>query len=152
MTSTPVAVTTEAAAESAAATTITSAAPKIIQMKKSRGRKPLVAGEKRKKKHKHGVSNAVNYKSYVWKVLKQVHPDVGMSRQAMAIMNSMVNDLFERITGEAGRLVHMHKKQKTLRTREVLTATRLTLPGELSNHAISEGTKAVVKYGKAMQH
>jgi hypothetical protein len=34
-------------------------------------------------------------------VLKQVHPDTGISNKAMAILNSFVNDIFERIAGEA---------------------------------------------------
>ena len=41
---------------------------------------------------------------YIYKVLKQVHPDTGVSRKAMSIMNSFVNDLFERIANEAYRL------------------------------------------------
>ena len=34
-------------------------------------------------------------------MLKQVHPDTGISNKAMAILNSFVNDIFERIAGEA---------------------------------------------------
>lgn len=34
-------------------------------------------------------------------VLKQVHPDTGISNKAMAILNSFVNDIFERIAEEA---------------------------------------------------
>ena len=30
-------------------------------------------------------------------VLKQVHPDMGISNKAMAILNSFINDIFERI-------------------------------------------------------
>ena len=33
--------------------------------------------------------------------MKQVHPDTGISSKAMGIMNSFVNDIFERIAGEA---------------------------------------------------
>ena len=36
-----------------------------------------------------------------WTVLKQVHPDTGISNKAMAILNSFVNDIFERIATEA---------------------------------------------------
>ena len=35
--------------------------------------------------------------TYVYKVLKQVHPDTGISNKAMLILNSFVNDIFERI-------------------------------------------------------
>ena len=63
----------------------------------------------------------------------------------MSIMNSFVNDIFERIAGEAGRLAQ-YNKRRTISSREVQTAVRLLLPGELAKHAVSEGTKAVTKY------
>ena len=85
------------------------------------------------------------FASYIYKVLKQVHPDTGISTSAMSIMNSFINDIFERIATEAGKLARYNKKS-TLSSREVQTAIRLILPGELAKHAVSEGTKAVTKY------
>lgn len=89
-----------------------------------------------------------SYASYIYKLLKQVHPDVGISRRAMSITNSFMNDIFERIAGEAGNLVRYNKKA-TLSSREIQTAVRLVLPGELSLHAVSEGNKSVTKYTAA---
>ena len=43
-------------------------------------------------------------------MLKQVHPDTGVSSKAMSIMNSFVNDLFERIAAEASKLAHYNKR------------------------------------------
>ena len=85
------------------------------------------------------------YSTYIYKVLKQVHPNTGISSRGMSIMNSFINDIFERIAGEAGRLARYNKKQ-TLSSREIQTAVRLLLPGELAKHAVSEGTKAVTKF------
>ncbi|XP_051504250.1 uncharacterized protein LOC127412155 [Myxocyprinus asiaticus] len=96
-------------------------------------------GKKRRKSRKE------SYAIYVYKVLKQVHPDTGISSKAMGIMNSFVNDIFERIGGEASRLAH-YNKRSTITSREIQTAVRLLLPGELAKHAVSEGTKAVTKY------
>ena len=104
-------------------------------------KKPKSSTSRRKKR-------VETYSSYIYKVLKQVHPDTGISRKAMSIMNSFINDLFERISGEAGRLVRYNNKA-TLSSREIQTAVRLLLPGELSKHAISEGTKAVTKYNSS---
>jgi histone H3/H4 len=59
-------------------------------------------------------------------VLKQVHPDTGISKKAMSTMNSFINDCFERIAGEAGRLVRYNAKA-TLSSREIQTAIRLLL-------------------------
>ncbi|XP_030075812.1 uncharacterized protein LOC115480967 [Microcaecilia unicolor] len=75
---------------------------------------------------------------------ERVHPDTGISSKAMNIMNSFVNDIFERIAGEAFRLTH-YNKRSTITSREIQTAVRLLLPGELAKHAVSEGTKAVTK-------
>jgi len=97
------------------------------------------ASKKRKK------SRIESYGTYIYKVLKQVHPDTGISKKSMSIMNSFIGDIFGRIAAEAGRLVQYNKKQ-TLSSREIQTACRLVLPGELSKHAVSEGTKAVTKY------
>lgn len=99
------------------------------------------SGDKKSRRRRRKES----YGIYVYKVLKQVHPDTGISSKAMSIMNSFVNDLFERIAGESSRLAH-YNKRSTITSREVQTAVRLLLPGELAKHAVSEGTKAVTKY------
>ena len=62
-------------------------------------------------------------------------------------MNS-VNDFFERIAGKASCLAH-YNKCLTITFREIQTAVRLLLPGELAKHAVSEGTKAVTKYTRS---
>jgi histone H2B len=89
-----------------------------------------------------------SYASYIYKVLKQVHPDTGISKKGMSIMNSFINDIFERIATEAGKLATYNKKA-TLSSREIQTAVRLMLPGELAKHAVSEGTKAVTKFSSS---
>ncbi|KAM3282875.1 hypothetical protein P3S67_026520 [Capsicum chacoense] len=48
----------------------------------------------------------LDFKIYIFKVLKQAHPDIGISRKAMAIIDSFIDDIFEK------------------------TAMRLVLPGE----------------------
>uniref|UniRef100_A0A0D9V7L7 Histone H2B n=1 Tax=Leersia perrieri TaxID=77586 RepID=A0A0D9V7L7_9ORYZ len=100
-------------------------------------------GEKKgKKKAKKSVET---YKIYIFKVLKQVHPDIGISSKAMSIMNSFINDIFEKLAGEAAKLARYNKKP-TITSREIQTSVRLVLPGELAKHAVSEGTKAVTKF------
>ncbi|KAH9398711.1 PREDICTED: late histone H2B.L4-like [Rhagoletis zephyria] len=100
-----------------------------------------MGSEKKKRK----VKRKESFNIYVYKVLRQVHNDIGISSKAMSIMNSFVNDIFERIASEASRLGHYNKKS-TISSREIQTAVRLLLPGELAKHAVSEGTKAVTKY------
>nr|XP_005899567.2 PREDICTED: histone H2B type 1-L [Bos mutus] len=98
------------------------------------------AQKKDGKKCKH--SRKESYSVYVYKVLKQVHPDTSISSKAIGIMNSFINDIFQHITGEALRLVH-YNKRSTVTSREIQTPVRLLLPGELVKHTVSKGTKAV---------
>ncbi|KAF8319403.1 histone-fold-containing protein, partial [Clavulina sp. PMI_390] len=105
---------------------------------------PAADGDKKKRKK----IRKETYSSYIYKVLKQVHPDTGISNKAMAILNSFVNDIFERIATEASKLASYSKKS-TISSREIQTSVRLILPGELSKHAISEGTKSVTKFSSS---
>ncbi|XP_078402345.1 histone H2B 1/2-like [Cetorhinus maximus] len=102
--------------------------------------KPAAKGGKRQRRLKKK-----SYSIYIYKVMKQVHPDTGISSKAMSIVNSFVNDTFERIVDEASYLAYYNKRQTTS-SREIQTTVRLLLPGELAKHAVSEGTKAVAKY------
>ncbi|KAK4396262.1 Histone H2B.9 [Sesamum angolense] len=84
------------------------------------------------------------------KIAKEGGASDGASRywnieQAMGIMNSFINDIFEKLAMESSRLARYNKKP-TITSREIQTAVRLVLPGELAKHAVSEGTKAVTKF------
>ena len=109
--------------------------------------KPAKEGGKAGKKAKK-AKGTESYKLYIFKVLKQVHPDTGISSKSMAILNSFIVDQFEKIASAAAQLSRVNKKP-TLTSREIQTAVRLVLPGELAKHAVSEGTKAVTKFTSA---
>ena len=117
--------------------------PKSVKTPSKGSKKAVTKGAKgegkRRKKRKE------TYAIYIYKVLKQVHPDTGISSKAMSIMNSFVNDVFERIANESSKL-SQHNGKSTISSREIQTSVRLLLPGELAKHAVSEGTKAVTKY------
>jgi histone H2B len=167
-----------------------------VTEKKEAGKKTAAAPSGEKKKR--GKTRKETYSSYIYKgllcpkslgcastmhqfhftdascpVLKQVHPDTGISNRAMSILNSFVNgksakqtllsicqlnstftnlpsisDIFERVATEASKLAAYNKKS-TISSREIQTSVRLILPGELAKHAVSEGTKAVTKYSSS---
>ncbi|KAG6692957.1 hypothetical protein I3842_10G140300 [Carya illinoinensis] len=112
---------------------------------KAEKRIPKEGGASDLKKKKRTKKSTETYKIYIFKVLKQVHPDIGISSKAMGIMNSFINDIFEKLAQESSRLARYNKKP-TITSREIQTAVRLVLPGELAKHAVSEGTKAVTKF------
>ena len=96
--------------------------------------------------HKNTLSSLIS--CFLLQVLKQVHPDTGISSKAMSILNSFIADIFEKIAVETASLARYNKKP-TVTSREIQTAVRLILPGELAKHAVSEGTKAVTKFTSA---
>ena len=118
----------------------------VVKKKKGRGRPaggPKGARGDKTKARKKRKSESFN--TYIYKVLKQVHPDTGISSRAMSVMNSLSNDVFQRLATEASKLAQ-NNKRPTIISRDIQTAVRLILPGELAKHAVSEGTKAVAKY------
>ncbi|KAK4124218.1 putative histone H2B [Parathielavia appendiculata] len=132
------------AADKKPASKAPASASKAPVEKKDAGKKTAPSGDKKKRTK----ARKETYSSYIYKVLKQVHPDTGISNRAMSILNSFVNDIFERVATEASKLAAYNKKS-TISSREIQTSVRLILPGELAKHAVSEGTKAVTKYSSS---
>ena len=90
----------KAAAAASGATKKSGKAQKSISSSGSAGR-PKGSSKRRRKE---------SYAIYIYKVLKQVHPDTGISSKAMSIMNSMVNDVFEKLAQEAVSLSTRNKR------------------------------------------
>ncbi len=87
----------------------------------------------------------LNFTIYTYKVLKQVHPDTGITSGANTQMNVIINAIGEKIAEKAAFLT-IKAGRKTIGSRDIQSAVRLVLPGELAKHSVSEGTKAVYKY------
>jgi histone H2B len=68
--------------------------------------------------HKQKKRRTETFSVYIYRVLKQVHPETGISKRSMHIMNSFINDIFEKIALESSKLVRYNKKH-TLSSREV---------------------------------
>lgn len=102
--------------------------------------KPIMKAKRGKKK------NYQSFSIYLFKLLRSLSSDnLGISKKSMLIMNNFVNDILETIAVEASRLV-AHSKRTTLSSREIQSAIKLLIPGELAKHANIEGMKAVTMY------
>jgi histone H2B len=117
---------------------------------KKKSKKSMVTDTKAKKddtkKLKGRAKTKDNrYRVYIYKVLNQVHPKIGITKVAMDILNSFIEDMFEKIMVEAGRLCHYQKKA-TIEFREIQSAVRLVLPGELRKHANMEAEKSLASF------
>lgn len=89
--------------------------------------------------------NTTSYTTYIYKVLKNVNPEIGISSKTLRVMDSFCQDMFEQICSEAGRIARYNKKH-TITAKTVQSACQIVLPGQIQIHAISEGNKAVTKF------
>lgn len=111
-----------------------------------RGRPRNSQQEDNKKTKKPGNYEA--FDSYIYKVIRNLHPDKGVSKKGMMVLSAITNDLFEKITIEATTLARYHNKQ-TLAANDVQAALRLLLPQDMTEHIIAEGMSAIEKYKKS---
>ena len=86
--------------------------------KKRKAQKTTQKEEKDPDKKKRKKARQESFSIYLYKVLKQVHPEIGVSKKSMNILNSFINDIFEKLMIEASKLVRYAKK-RTLSSREV---------------------------------
>jgi len=98
-----------------------------------------------KKKQRRAPNKRRTYATYLYRVLKSIHPDLGISKKAMLIMDSFVEDMFERIMSTAADLARYNKRH-TLTTREIQSAVRMVLPRELAVHAVSQGHQHWIQF------
>ena len=80
--------------------------------------------------------------------LAQVAVSVGsgvVAAETVSVLYGLGKSLFTKIMRLALRLAHW-KGTTVVSSREIQTAVRFALPGELAKHAVSEGTKAVTKF------
>ncbi|XP_004685968.1 PREDICTED: histone H2B-like [Condylura cristata] len=86
-----------------------------------------------------------SFTTYFPRVLKKIHEDLSLSQEALSVLDSFVKVMFERIVQEASHLVRSNQRA-TLTSREIQTAVRLLLPGDIGKHAVNVATKAVIRY------
>ena len=102
-------------------------AEKNVDKTPSKGSKKAVAkgaGDKKQRRKRRNETDAIN----IYKVLKQVHPDTGISSKAMSIMNSFVNDIFERIANEASKLSNHNGRSTIFFLLNILTTRPFSRP------------------------
>ena len=84
-----------------------------------------------------------SFKSFIGKVNKASRKNLTLSSKAAAVLNSFVNDMFDRIAVQAAAVARS-SKQSTLKASTIQTAVRLTLPADLARHAAGQASKAVL--------
>lgn len=87
----------------------------------------------------------MEFRTYIYKVLKQVHPDIGCTSKGMSQLNQIVNSIGNEFAKKAVDLCKMIG-HITVTHREIQTSVNLILKDDLQKLAIKEGCKAVTQY------
>lgn len=102
-------------------------------------------GEIEKSKHKRKKFRF--YDSYIPKILKCSFENHGITSDAKQQLNSILIIFSKKLAEISLRLTDISGK-RTLSAKEVKGATEIFLSGELKNHAVAEGTKAITQYAE----
>ena len=88
------------------------------------------------------------FQTYTYKVLRQNEPDNGISQSGMCSIETLIDELLGKLLKESKRLL-LRTGKKTLTAKEVQTATRLLLRGELAKTAVAQAEQALTQYNVA---
>lgn len=89
--------------------------------------------------------------SFIYRVLKQVHPDRGINKRGMATIETMLMDVFDKLVAE-GNQIAQRNGRATLNLLDMKGAVKLVFGSQsmgtagLTAHAVAEGQKAVNKF------
>lgn len=101
--------------------------------------------EEEDKKRKKG--DYEGFQVFINRTLKNMHPDIGITKNGMEVMNSFVKDLLDRFATEAATLCRYQKKE-TLSVSHVQGAIKLVLPPGIAEPCIKEGNEAIAAVEK----
>ena len=101
-----------------------------------------------KKKKPLQLMDPKAFQTYIFRVLKQVKPEIGISKKAMSLVGNIIAVLFHKLMSEARELVHFAKRQ-TLSSKEIETSIKLHFPGELQKLAVQSSRASLAKFTQA---
>lgn len=119
----------------------------VKKAKKTKSTKSVKSTGVKKTKKRSPMNTVcnINFNTYVKKVLGQVHPNAGISGPALSTVDNLVKVVISKISCVTNQMF-IRSGAKTLSAKNVQNAVKIALGGELSKHAVSEGTKAVTIY------
>jgi len=94
------------------------------------------------------AEGAPQFSNSIYKVLKVIHPECGISKVAMVVVNGFIVDVCRTLT-QASLQIAQAKNTTTLTSSEMHEAVRRVCRGDLAEHAQGEGIKACTLYAAA---
>lgn len=102
-------------------------------------------GKKASRNKRRSKTWQTSFSTFIFKLIKMVHPDLGVSAKSMAVFNSFANALIDRMADVIGDALQ-HTGKKTITPKLVHYAINMMFSDELAKHAHSEASKSITKY------
>lgn len=90
------------------------------------------------------------FQTGIRKVIKQVHPDLMISATAITKLSEVLYTVTQDLIGNSVNV--MCNNRLTIQSKDMVKSAKVTLVGELSKHAVHEGTKYVIKYNSFLDN
>ena len=106
---------------------------------------------KKKKASLHALHDPNSFSTYIFRVLKANKEEVTVSKKSMQLFNTLIVELFTKIMKESRDLA-LYQKKNTINTREIETATKLVLKGELRKQALAHAAHTLKTYADSRKN
>ncbi|CDW90905.1 histone h2b [Stylonychia lemnae] len=107
--------------------------------------------EKAKKKRNTRLRGENSFQTYIFRVMKEIKPELSISKNAIAQLNQILANLFENLMDESRRLMIFCKKS-TLSSKEIESSIKLLFPGELAKLGVQYGKSSLQKFTENAQN
>lgn len=92
-----------------------------------------------------------SFQTYIFRVVKEVKPELSITKNAMSQLNQIMIHLFE-LTMEEARNLLVYNKKTTLTSKEIQSAIKMIFPGELQKLGLQYGQQSLLKFQQAQNN
>ena len=79
--------------------------------------------------------------------MRQIKPESGIGKQTMKSLNMIVLDLCKKLCHEVAGIKNKEGSETSLmQAKDIQTAIKLCVPGEIQKHTVSSSARAVAEY------
>lgn len=90
-------------------------------------------------------NNLNNFDTYIKRLGKTIRDDSSITRESLQVINTMIDFVIKKLSNSIRELM-ANSKHVIITSRDLQTAVRLVIDGDLAKHAVSEGTKVVTRF------
>lgn len=107
--------------------------------------KSLIKENKNMKTKKRKKNKSTIFKTYIYRVLKSINNEFGISKKGMNVIHSIILQIFNDVALESKKLM-CYSKKITLSSNDIFSAVILLFPDDIAGFAVEEMKKSLLRY------